>query len=202
MASDGGSFVADAFHQVAVAADSIDAVIKEIVAVPVELRSQPALRDGEADRVADSLAERAGGGLDSRRKAVLGVSWRLRVPLAKAFDLIQREVVASQVEQGIKQHGRVAVGEDESVASGPVGITRVVPQVPVPEHKAKRCQPHRRARVSTAGLLHRFHGKRTDGIDTEVFELKANSGHPGAPMGLAPLGFMLWDRYLRYNPRN
>src|SRR5271166_161424 len=31
---------------------------------------------------------------------------------------------------------------------------------------------------------------------------KANSGHPGAPMGLAPLAFVLWDRYLRYNPRN
>jgi len=31
---------------------------------------------------------------------------------------------------------------------------------------------------------------------------KANSGHPGTPMALAPLGFVLWDRYLRYNPRN
>ncbi len=31
---------------------------------------------------------------------------------------------------------------------------------------------------------------------------KANSGHPGAPMALAPLTFLLWDRYLRFNPRN
>jgi len=31
---------------------------------------------------------------------------------------------------------------------------------------------------------------------------KANSGHPGTPMALAPLAFTLWDRYLRYNPRN
>jgi transketolase len=31
---------------------------------------------------------------------------------------------------------------------------------------------------------------------------KANSGHPGAPMGLAPLAYTLWTRYLRYNPRN
>ena len=31
---------------------------------------------------------------------------------------------------------------------------------------------------------------------------KANSGHPGTPMALAPLGFVLWDRYLRYNPSN
>jgi transketolase len=31
---------------------------------------------------------------------------------------------------------------------------------------------------------------------------KANSGHPGAPMGLAPLAYTLWTRYLRCNPRN
>ena len=31
---------------------------------------------------------------------------------------------------------------------------------------------------------------------------KANSGHPGTPMALAPLAYTLWDRYLRYNPRN
>jgi transketolase len=29
---------------------------------------------------------------------------------------------------------------------------------------------------------------------------KANSGHPGTPMALAPVAFVLWDRYLRYNP--
>ena len=31
---------------------------------------------------------------------------------------------------------------------------------------------------------------------------KANSGHPGTPMALAPLAFTLWDRYLRHNPRH
>lgn len=31
---------------------------------------------------------------------------------------------------------------------------------------------------------------------------KANSGHPGTPMALAPLAFVVWDRYLRHNPKN
>jgi len=31
---------------------------------------------------------------------------------------------------------------------------------------------------------------------------KANSGHPGTPMALAPLAYTLWTRYMRYNPRN
>ena len=29
---------------------------------------------------------------------------------------------------------------------------------------------------------------------------KANSGHPGAPMSLAPLSFVLWRDHLRFNP--
>ncbi len=29
---------------------------------------------------------------------------------------------------------------------------------------------------------------------------KANSGHPGTPMALAPIGYTLWQRFLRYDP--
>jgi transketolase len=31
---------------------------------------------------------------------------------------------------------------------------------------------------------------------------QANSGHPGAPMGLAPVVYSLWQRFLRYDPAN
>jgi len=31
---------------------------------------------------------------------------------------------------------------------------------------------------------------------------KANSGHPGAPMGLAPAAYALWTRVLKHNPAN
>ena len=30
----------------------------------------------------------------------------------------------------------------------------------------------------------------------------ANSGHPGTPMALAPLGYVLWTRHLRHNPQD
>ena len=30
----------------------------------------------------------------------------------------------------------------------------------------------------------------------------ANSGHPGMPMGAAAMAYVLWTRFLRYNPRN
>jgi transketolase len=31
---------------------------------------------------------------------------------------------------------------------------------------------------------------------------KANSGHPGMPMGAAPMAYILWDRFLSHNPAN
>ena len=31
---------------------------------------------------------------------------------------------------------------------------------------------------------------------------KANSGHPGAPMGMAEIAEALWTKHLRHNPRN
>lgn len=31
---------------------------------------------------------------------------------------------------------------------------------------------------------------------------KANSGHPGAPMGMAPAAYALWTRFLKHNPKN
>jgi transketolase len=31
---------------------------------------------------------------------------------------------------------------------------------------------------------------------------EANSGHPGMPMGAAPMAYVLWMRFLKYNPHN
>ncbi len=31
---------------------------------------------------------------------------------------------------------------------------------------------------------------------------KANSGHPGMPMGAAPMAYALWTQYLKFNPKN
>ncbi|BAQ66139.1 transketolase [Geminocystis sp. NIES-3709] len=31
---------------------------------------------------------------------------------------------------------------------------------------------------------------------------KAKSGHPGLPMGAAPMSFVLWDQFMRFNPKN
>ena len=40
---------------------------------------------------------------------------------------------------------------------------------------------------------------RTLAIDTVE---KANSGHPGMPMGAATMAYVLWTRHLRHHPSN
>jgi transketolase len=40
---------------------------------------------------------------------------------------------------------------------------------------------------------------RTLAMDTVQ---KANSGHPGAPMGMAPSAFVLWTKIMKHNPKN
>src|ERR1700726_3203697 len=30
----------------------------------------------------------------------------------------------------------------------------------------------------------------------------ANSGHPGLPMGAAPMAYVLWTKFLKHNPHN
>jgi transketolase len=31
---------------------------------------------------------------------------------------------------------------------------------------------------------------------------KADSGHPGLPLGAAPMAYVLWTHFLRHNPAN
>ena len=31
---------------------------------------------------------------------------------------------------------------------------------------------------------------------------KAKSGHPGAPLGDAPMAYLLWHKYMKHNPKN
>src|SRR5215211_2477297 len=83
--------------------------------------------------VRESLAERSCCGLYAGRlmaaEDALGVSGCERSPLPEVLDLVQRHVVAAQVQDGVEQHRAVPGRQQEAVAVGPGGIARVVPEI-------------------------------------------------------------------------
>lgn len=52
-------------------------------------------------------------------------------------------------------------------------------------------------------------GRDLDGLCVNAIRMlavdaveKANSGHPGMPLGAAPMAYVIWTRFLRHNPKN
>ena len=127
--------------------------------------------DRHPDRVPRALAERAGGRLDTGRVAVLGMAGREAPPLAEALELVERQVVARQVEQRVEQHAAVPRREDEPVAAGPGRVGRVVAQVARPEHVRHRGGAHREARMARFGLLDRVHRQGAEGVDCQLVDV-------------------------------
>ena len=128
-----------------------------------------ATADRHADRIAQTLPERPRGRLDTGCQPVLGMAGRLRMQLAKAPQLVQRQVVAGQVQQRIQQHRTVPVGEHETVTIGPLRISRIMPEDSIPERYGDVRHAHRHSRVPGARLLDRVDRQHADRI-----------GHPAA----------------------
>jgi hypothetical protein len=152
--------VRDAFHEAAVAEEHVGAVIDDLVARTVELRGEHAFGERHADRVRQALSERARRRLDAGRETVFRVARRPGMDLAKALDLLHREVIAGEMQQGVEQHRAVAVREHEAVAVDPLRIGRVVAQVAAPQHLGDLGHAHRHARMAGVRLLHGVHRQR------------------------------------------
>src|SRR5262245_26627649 len=104
-------------HHVAVSAQNVDVVVKEVEAWPIEMAGSPMRGDGHADTGGHTLPQRAGGRLDTRGPAVLGMTWASAVELSKASDVFQRHGLltdyfvlgihrldAGEVQQRVEKH--------------------------------------------------------------------------------------------------
>src|SRR5580700_1295937 len=101
MSGQGGSFLADAFHQITIAADRVRVVVDDLVSRPVVARRQPRRSNREAHAVGETLPERSRGGLDTGRQTALRVAWRFAPPFSKMFDLFQGQVVTTKEQQAV-----------------------------------------------------------------------------------------------------
>src|SRR5262249_1463636 len=146
MASQRCRFRRDALHHAAVAAHSVNVVIEQLETRLVVTAGEPFLGDRHPDAGSDSLAERAGGGLNARNPAVLGMAGRLATQLAKAADILERArrltqslvvgvygLDSSEVKHGPKQHRSMTIREHKPIAVRPDRVLRIVLHGAVPQ---------------------------------------------------------------------
>lgn len=77
-----------------------------------------------------------------------------------------------------------------SRALPPARIVSEIERMPTPSTSSSNSQDRDQLSINTI---------RTLAMDAVQ---KANSGHPGTPMALAPVGYTLWSRFLRYHPEH
>lgn len=78
----------------------------------------------------------------------------------------------------------------------------VVPRLP---RRSFRCNWGNSPPISIQDQLHcrgLCTGQAADEISQVDATSKANSGHPGAPMGMAPVSHVLFNKFMNFNPKN
>ena len=167
-----------AFLEVPVGGKGIGVMVYDLVAGAVVTRGQPALREGHADGVGQTLAQRAGGYFNAGGEAVFGVPGGPAAPLTELLEFLHGKIVTRQMEHGIKEGGGVTGGEDEAVAVGPVGIGRIVLEETVPQHVCHRGSAHRCAGMPGPRLLDCVYGQQADGVNAELVKSRNGQGNP------------------------
>ncbi len=116
----------DTFHQTAVTHEHISEVVNDVVTRFVELRCQSFLSNRHTYGISDALAEWASGGFDARCVTVFWVTRCFRMQLTEVFQIVNRQLIAAQVQQRVNQHRAVAVRQHKAVAVSPIWVLWVV----------------------------------------------------------------------------
>ena len=139
-------------------------MIDDIEIAAIEFGAQRAFRDRHADRVTDTLPQWSGGGFDTRRVTLLGMTRSLRVQLPKILQILDRDVVSGQMQDRIGKHRAMPVGHHEPIAIAPVRVSRIMAHEVVVKDFSDIGHAHWRARMTGIGLLYGIHAQRPDRI--------------------------------------
>ena len=84
--------------------------------------------------------------------------------LPEVAQLVDREVVAREVEQAVEKHRAMAVRDHEAVAVRPRRMNRIVVQMPTPQRERDIGHSHRHSRMPALRCLDRIHGERAERV--------------------------------------
>ena len=98
------------------------------------------------------------------------MSGSLRSPLTKILNLIEREIVSSQVQQRIEQHAAMTRGQQKPIAVFPFGIARVVAHELRPQHIGHRRSAQRQTRMTRVRFLDRVERQCANRVNAKLIE--------------------------------
>ncbi|VYU76966.1 Uncharacterised protein [Klebsiella oxytoca] len=154
----------DTFHHAAVAHERISEVVNNVVARAVELRRQGFLRNRHPHRIRNALPQRSGSGFHTRGVAHFRVARGSGVQLAETLQIVQRNIVARQMQQAVNQHRAVTVGQHEAVAVSPGRVLRVMVQEITPQDFGNISHTHWGTRVTGIRFLYTINRKHAQSI--------------------------------------
>ena len=168
VAGEGAGFHRHAFLHAAVACEADDMVVEYLVPGRVEMRRRHLAGQGQADRIANALAERTGGGLDPGGLVKFRMAGRFAVEYAEILQLLEGQIIAAQMQPAVEEHRAVAGGQHEAVAVEPAGLVGVVHQRMAVKHGADFRRPERQTEVAGGTFM--------NGIDGEAAGLGGGQG--------------------------
>src|SRR3954468_10871118 len=116
----------NAFHHAAIAEEYVGVVINYIMTIAIELCRKNFFSERHTDSVGDTLTKRTSGRFYTWGIAALRVAWRFRMQLTELLDVLNRQIVASQMQHRINQHRTVAIRQNKTVAIRPMRVSRVM----------------------------------------------------------------------------
>ena len=117
------------------------------------------------------MAEWAGGHLHTVSVTVLRVARCERSPGTEILNVLQLQSAAAEVQLDILSEGRVATGEDESVATNPLWVLRVETHHPLVEGVGERGKTHRSTGVAGTALLDGVGSEQASSVDSFAIEV-------------------------------
>jgi hypothetical protein len=165
--SERAGFARDTLHEAAIAEEAVGVVVDEIETRLVEAGSGVSLGNGKTDSVGNTLAEGASGDLNARGVVSLGVAGGPAVHPSEGLKVIETQVIAEEVKEGILEHAAMAVGQNEAVTVEPVGVLGVELHELVEENVGNGSHAHGStgvSRVTVEGSIGRQHTDAVDGL--------------------------------------
>ena len=175
-----GGFGSHSLHHAAVAGQQKDALIEQLFRT--EACRQVFTGHRHADTGRESGTQRPGGNLHPRHMPVLRVSRSAAAPLPEIAQVFSRQPILEQVKQRIDQHRAMTGRQNKPVATRPLRLPGIVPQVFVPQGEGVVGAPHGQAGMAGIGLLHAVGGKRPHRVYRFTEDILIDHGkHPFFP---------------------